>query len=351
MFLLLAVALLPVWAFFRYLRYMDRAEPEPDHLVNSTLWYGIVSAFPVVVLELLYESAFGKPPKEFGPLFVHCLIGVALIEEAGKLWAGLQHWDHPEFNEENDGIVYVTAASLGFAGIENVLYVMQEGFGAGVMRALLSIPLHMCCGVIMGYYAGLAKFAEGPQRRAYLVSGFVYAVVIHGVYDACLLSGQVGLVLTMFLGSPVFCFRTINRLMTEGREMSLKRLDQRRKYSGSPDQPAIQDPGTPIPQTATVVQPAQPSDPVPRPPTLLSNVALLLSYVIFSACGLFWFIILTHIATHFSDPDLVDGIIGSVILTGLPWLCAQQLYRYGNRSRAAMKLSAQPGGNAQDRTI
>jgi ribosomal protein L40E len=63
-----------------------------------------------------------------------------------------------------------------------------EGGGAGmwvaVLRALLSVPAHALWGVMMGYYIGLARFAEDPSRkRPLVIKGVAIAVFWHGLYD------------------------------------------------------------------------------------------------------------------------------------------------------------------------
>ncbi|MEO0086271.1 MAG: PrsW family glutamic-type intramembrane protease, partial [candidate division WOR-3 bacterium] len=83
-----------------------------------------------------------------------------------------------------DGIMYSITASLGFATLENILYVLSGGFGVGVMRAFLAVPAHAFNGVLMGYFLGEAKFA-GTIRRSHLLSAvaLALAVLAHGVYD------------------------------------------------------------------------------------------------------------------------------------------------------------------------
>ena len=49
-------------------------------------------------------------------------------------------WGNPNFNEENDGVVYVGASAIGFAVLENIAYVVQNGIGTGVLRAMAPLP-------------------------------------------------------------------------------------------------------------------------------------------------------------------------------------------------------------------
>jgi hypothetical protein len=85
-----------------------------------------------------------------------------------------------------DGIVYGAVASLGFATLENVLYVGRGGLGIGVLRALTAVPGHAFYGAMLGYYVGQAKFFPAHKGRLVL-SGYLLATLAHGVYDAPLM--------------------------------------------------------------------------------------------------------------------------------------------------------------------
>ncbi|MGQ9701154.1 MAG: PrsW family glutamic-type intramembrane protease [bacterium] len=57
-----------------------------------------------------------------------------------KIFCG-QKWiyNQIEFDEVMDGIVYCVASSLGFATVENIIYVLDRGAGTGILRAFLSV--------------------------------------------------------------------------------------------------------------------------------------------------------------------------------------------------------------------
>jgi hypothetical protein len=86
-----------------------------------------------------------------------------------------------------DGVVYGTAASLGFAALENILYVSEGGFGLAVMRAVTAVPGHALLGVIMGFYVGRARF-DPERRRRWLRLALVIPILLHGLYDFPLIS-------------------------------------------------------------------------------------------------------------------------------------------------------------------
>ena len=74
-------------------------------------------------------------------------------------------WRHRAFDYRFDAVVYCVFSALGFAALENVLYVADSGFRTAVMRALLSVPGHFFFAVYMGVYLGEAKSAETRGLR------------------------------------------------------------------------------------------------------------------------------------------------------------------------------------------
>ena len=83
---------------------------------------------------------------------------VAMIEELGKfLGMLLMTWKNKNFDHSYDGVIYGVCSSLGFATLENVIYVFQGGIGTGIMRAVSAVPLHCACGVVMGFLYAKAR--------------------------------------------------------------------------------------------------------------------------------------------------------------------------------------------------
>ena len=214
---LLQLAVTPPLIFLVFIMYMDRSEPEPLGLIIKVMALGALSAVPAAFL----EWALGLMPviTHSGAL-VESFIRIAPVEEACKLAVVLLFiWNHPAFNEENDGIVYMSASAIGFAVLENILYVLHLGFNIAIMRAVTAIPLHTFTGVIMGYSVGLAKFSNRPKLNVF--KGFLLAYLFHGLYDTFGLSQSVlGWLLFPTVILVVVCGILFLR---KGRQLSLKR--------------------------------------------------------------------------------------------------------------------------------
>ncbi|MFN1844559.1 PrsW family intramembrane metalloprotease [Clostridioides difficile] len=96
------------------------------------------------------------------------------------------------FTEKLDGIIYSVFLALGFATIENMVYIFSESrnlaLQVGINRAVISIPAHVMFAITMGYYISKYKF-EGNKnkRREYLFMAVLIPILLHGVFDFILM--------------------------------------------------------------------------------------------------------------------------------------------------------------------
>jgi RsiW-degrading membrane proteinase PrsW (M82 family) len=90
-------------------------------------------------------------------------------------------YPNKNFNEPFDGIVYSLTVSLGFAGLENILYVLDGGVETAVLRMFTAVPAHASFGVLMGYFLGKAKFEH--KKGHYAIYALAVATLFHGAYD------------------------------------------------------------------------------------------------------------------------------------------------------------------------
>lgn len=191
----LVLALAPAAAVFWWIYTRDGDDPEPQGLIAATIGLGAASTVSAIVLELVGQFAFlpdrssGQPLGFASALATGLYIGV--VEEGGKLLAVLLvAFRHRAFNQRMDGIVYCVAASLGFAALENLLYVGAAGslfgtYATGLVRAVTAVPGHAAFGVLMGVFIGAAKM-EPKRRTTLILLGFLAASLAHALYDAVL---------------------------------------------------------------------------------------------------------------------------------------------------------------------
>jgi RsiW-degrading membrane proteinase PrsW (M82 family) len=184
---LLAIAIAPAVALFLFFYLRDKYRREPVGVLLVTFGLGAAALVPAAMTSLSLQKLTGW--RSSTPSLLQAFLGaifiVGLVEEGAKfLVVRFYAYHRPEFDEPYDGIMYSVMAALGFATLENVLYVFSNGAGTGVMRALLAIPSHAFDGVLMGYFLGEAKFARNDRTGNWLSAlGFGLAVVAHGLYD------------------------------------------------------------------------------------------------------------------------------------------------------------------------
>jgi RsiW-degrading membrane proteinase PrsW (M82 family) len=211
---LIIIALAPVFVIAIYIYIRDKYEREPVRLLLVSLLLGCIITIPVVFVEGLL-SGLGKDLVALAAAAWNAFVVAAVTEELFKFIAlYLLIWNNRNFNEKFDGIVYACFISLGFAGIENILYITEGGMSVGITRAFTATPAHAFFGVLMGYQFGLARFY--PKERSWrLFMAILLPVLMHGIYDFILMSGQPYL-LVAFLPYLIFLwlfgFRRIRQL-------------------------------------------------------------------------------------------------------------------------------------------
>jgi protease PrsW len=184
---LLVIAIAPAVALFLFFYLRDKYRREPIGVLLVTFALGAASLVPAAITSLSLQKLTGWSSHTPSLLqaFLGAMIIVGLVEEGAKfIVVRFYAYHRPEFDEPYDGIMYSVMAALGFATLENVIYIFSNGPGTGVMRALLAMPSHAFDGVLMGYFLGEAKFARDDRTGNWLSAlGFGLAVIAHGLYD------------------------------------------------------------------------------------------------------------------------------------------------------------------------
>ncbi len=189
-FFLILFALLPsfVWLCF-FLR--KDARPESNSMILKVFFWGMVAALLVIAVEIGFFGLFEnlKMPILLVLAF-HSFIGVAFFEEFSKyLVVRFRVLRDPEFDEPVDAMLYMIIAALGFAALENFLYLLpgiyypleQIVFVAG-FRFISATFLHALCSGLMGYFLALSFF-KIKKRTQLLFWGLFLATLLHGFYN------------------------------------------------------------------------------------------------------------------------------------------------------------------------
>lgn len=234
----LFAAVLPVLVLCYYI-YKKDVNPEPNKVLLKIFLYGCLTCVPIIFLELYIQNIYPLDSiSNFLMLFLNLFVSVALIEEGFK-WIITRIFGYAikEFDEIYDIIVYAVFASLGFACIENILYVFKNGLGNALLRAFTSVPGHTCFGVIMGYYFSKAKVSEIQKNHNEYLKNMVLSIIVptilHTLYDTILLySAQMESLLFILLFlifiSIMFivCFKIVSEVSAKQQKLYYNSTDK-----------------------------------------------------------------------------------------------------------------------------
>lgn len=234
---LLALSILPVVVLMIFIYCKDKYQKEPVKSLAKAFFGGML-AIPLdfAIVGILNNVTYSDT------VFYSAFLEAGLCEELSKLLIFLVFiWRDKNFDEYIDGIVYATFIGLGFACVENIMYVfnaanesMQTGVGTGIMRAMLSVPGHFLFGVVMGYFLALAKFSK--RGFGFVLVGLLTAVLCHGLFDWLLMaSSAIGngtgtLLYVAFLAGDVYLWKLGIRFIRKQQDNS--RLQAENAQSG-----------------------------------------------------------------------------------------------------------------------
>ncbi|MBZ4414960.1 PrsW family intramembrane metalloprotease [Myxococcus sp. RHSTA-1-4] len=291
-------AVVPSLLLFWYVYARDK-RPEPHGLLLRTFLLGAVICIPVVPTAMALQS-LGEPFAMgiWGSALVRAYLGAAIPEEVFKFLVLYGYvWRKPAFDEPLDGVVYGATASLGFATLENILYVGEHGFEVAILRALTAVPGHAFTGVVMGAFVGRAKLAAPEQRFGLLAAGLGWATLLHGAYDTFLMTNT---------GYAVLAFGVLLIEVQWGRKLYRKLQSEQLAHMAAPvlvsesvlvarEAMVMRGPGVQV-ATASAVLVGTERWETPPPPRSLGAprrtagawVKLVIGGLGLTACGLWW---------------------------------------------------------------
>lgn len=197
MFLLLALA--PAIFLMVYVYRLDPLDKEPAGLLWSLILRGVLAGLLAGALEGIGMQMLGLfsglDPRSVQFVVVSDFLVVAAVEEGCKYWLmGKRTWNDPAFNCRYDGVVYAVFTSLGFAGMENVMYGLTYGSSVLFARAFMAIPAHMGFAVMFGLLYGEAKYLRSRGHKIgagiCIILGYLASVLLHGLYDSAAMVGS-----------------------------------------------------------------------------------------------------------------------------------------------------------------
>lgn len=192
-----------IWLFY-YLK--EDLHPEPKKMILKIFIYGALATIPVFFIQI-YLSDFLKTSLLFAnyPIILSLIkwfLIIALTEEIFKyLVVKLAVFKSRELDEPVDIMIYMIVAALGFAAVENILYLLSPLAAASLLQATITISfirfigatfLHTLCSALIGYFIAIACSRQ-EKRFRFTVLGIVLAVLLHGLYNFSIITLNVPL--------------------------------------------------------------------------------------------------------------------------------------------------------------
>jgi RsiW-degrading membrane proteinase PrsW (M82 family) len=184
-----------IWLWF-WLR-EDAEHPEPRRLILLTFLYGALSVPFALIFQILFNSIFNVSTTEavttFPFLYAFLVVCIwAGIEELVKYIAAWHGGLKKSATDEAvDVPIYMISAALGFAALENTLFLIQPFLDGNIAQILATTKLrfigatlvHVASSAIIGIFAGYSFFFMKKMRRRYIFSGFILATLLHALFN------------------------------------------------------------------------------------------------------------------------------------------------------------------------
>ena len=233
------MALIPAMAWLFFFYQQDQREPEPKGLVAQVFILGGLLAMAIGIP--LVEDVYHVSTWIFENIWVNlagAILVIGLSQEFLKFAAvRFSVYSSAEFDERTDGIIYATAAGLGFATVLNIVFVVNSGgvnLGVGALRVTLTALAEASFAGITGYFLSRQKFDHPPVW--WMPTGVFIAATLNGIFytvygtlskatissSGAYMRPWVGLVLAIILSVSVtgllswFIRRDQNRIVEKG---------------------------------------------------------------------------------------------------------------------------------------
>jgi RsiW-degrading membrane proteinase PrsW (M82 family) len=188
--------ILPSLTWLLYYLRKDK-HPESKKMIIKIFLWGAFAAIPVFLVQIWLTKIMDliNLPAVFFSIIYWFLI-IALTEEFFKyLVVKLKVLNNPEFDEPIDTMIYMVVSALGFAAVENILYlfspartsasldyIMQRTLVISFIRFIGATFLHTLCSATIGYFLALS-FCKEKNRIKMLTLGIILASALHGLYN------------------------------------------------------------------------------------------------------------------------------------------------------------------------
>lgn len=219
---LINLGVLPSFIWLSYFLRKD-VHPESNDRVIKIFFYGMLIAIPTIVIEKgINDFLFYWLKNDSLIQFLYIFLGVAFVEEFLKyLVVKEKILVDPEFDEPIDLPLYLIIAALGFAALENTLYLLRiedlkDLIIVVIFRFLGAIFLHALCSGILGYF-WVISFYNSKKQLTLLTLAITISTLLHGFFNFGIIKMEENSIFfllptTILIGQAVFLSLGLKRL-------------------------------------------------------------------------------------------------------------------------------------------
>jgi len=198
-----------------YIIYRHDTVKEPLSMLVKAFFGGVLSI--AITLIITYPIAHIELNSGAMKSFFDAFFKAGIPEEFSK-WL-IFYWlirKAKDFDQYYDGILYAIFISMGFALVENIMYVYSYGMTTAIVRSIISVPGHMLFAIPMGYFLSISRFESGTSARFHVFLSLAIPILLHGTFDFILMysgakgavnSGLAVLLLLAFVIFDIFMWR------------------------------------------------------------------------------------------------------------------------------------------------
>ena len=187
---LIILLIVPIIGFAIYIYIKNKYNNQPLKVLLKSFVLGIFTGIFAIILEslLVKVSLFTGSTQN---IYISFIVA-SLVEEGTKLAIIFPLIIRSKmFDDKLDGIMYMIFLGLGFAGIENLVYIVYENIDTVhqvmLLRSIISVPAHIMFAIIMGYYISKYKFSSKSKKIENIILALIVPVLLHGIYDFILM--------------------------------------------------------------------------------------------------------------------------------------------------------------------
>lgn len=177
----------------------DKINPEPRGRVGLAFIGGMLAALLAYPLESLVVkmlgidgNSIGAQIQTFAPIAIITIVLWAVIEELLKY--GSAHFTalrSEDFNEPIDGLEYLITAALGFAALENFIFILNQlmagdilgSIATGHMRFIGASLLHIVSSAAIGACIAREFYKTKTAQVLWRIGGVILAITLHSLFN------------------------------------------------------------------------------------------------------------------------------------------------------------------------